>query len=146
MPAIQTGEAMELTTERHREIIGILRGTRGSERPARLSLEEFKALPPAERREQWCATWDPWRMGSHMSLAWQALLDQLGDREWHPAPAVREAMMAASGVQWRTTYTLIKHALYAGVLEDHRPQGSRWLRDRMLRLREDAPARLVTRL
>jgi hypothetical protein len=136
------------TPERHREIVALWRLVKEERDVAvemeqeRLSLEDFRRLPRAERKARWFATWKPW-LRPRFGIAWRTLIGTLSDGEWHVAEEVREAMVAASGIGTRTARAGLWQALQAGVTEEHRLDGSKWLRNRLVRMREDAPRRLV---
>jgi hypothetical protein len=108
----------------------------------RLSLEAFRALPIEERHRQWHATWNPWRSWYH-GRAWSRLLELLADGDWHMANDLRPEMMAAGEIVWKTSYHLLYRGVRAEALEEHRLGGSPLLVDRRIRLRPDAPERLL---
>ena len=108
----------------------------------RLPIEVYRALPIEERHRQWFATWDPWRSWYH-GRAWRRLLELLADGEWHMANDLRPEMMAAGEIVWKTSYHLLYRGVRAGALEEDRPDDSPLLAVRRIRLRPDAPERLL---
>lgn len=134
----------------HRQIVSTLREVQQAG-AARLPLAEFRALPAAQRRQQWFATWTPYRVRSQPEQrAWTCLMELLADGQWWIANEVRECMVEAMGVgddlpldPWRRTYQLIRNGVFAGGLEEQRIHGSWLLTHRLVRRRADCPTRLL---
>lgn len=110
----------------------------------RIPLEEFRALPDAERHRQWHKTWTPYRFEAD-GRAWDRLLRELANGHWHRFNDLRKLMVEAGPLNWRHAATLLYTGVKAEALEEFRWGGYRSWESRRIRLREDCPARLLAR-